>query len=58
MMMYEYDKLEIPEEYKKMSITQIQKEKEKLYESMKDQKKGEVWEKIGRSPVIFRSIEE
>lgn len=57
MMVYEYDKLEIPEEYMKMSISELEAEIERLYETMKGQNKGELREKIAQSPVIFRSLE-
>ena len=45
-MVCENDILEIPEEYKKMSEEELDKEIEKLYETMKNQNKGEVREKI------------
>ncbi|MCM1186436.1 MAG: hypothetical protein NC251_12670 [Lachnoclostridium sp.] len=50
-MVYENDILEIPEEYKKMSKEELDKEIETLYETMKGQNKGEVKEKIAKLPV-------
>lgn len=50
-MVCENDILEIPEEYKKMSEEELGKEIEKLYETMKDQNKGEVGEKVAKLPV-------
>lgn len=56
MMVHEYDRLEIPEEYKKMSVEELEAEKERLYETLKGQNRGEVKNKIAKSPVIFRSL--
>lgn len=53
MMVCENDILEIPEKYKKMSAEELDKEIEKLYETMKDQNKGEVREKAAKLPVEF-----
>lgn len=50
-MVCENDILEIPEEYKKMSEEELDEEIEKLYETMKDQNKGKVAEKIAKLPV-------
>ncbi len=50
-MVCENDILEIPEEYKKMSEEELDKEIEKLYETMKDQNEGEVREKVAKLPV-------
>lgn len=57
MITYEYDKLEIPEKYKNMSVAELEAEKKRIYESVKGQNKGEVGNKIARSPAIFRSLE-
>ena len=54
-MVCENDILEIPEEYKKMSEEELDKEIEKLYETMKDQNKGKVREKVAKLPMkIFK----
>lgn len=37
-MMYENDKLNIPEEIKRMSVSEIRYEKEKIYEEIKKNK--------------------
>ena len=50
-MVCENDILEIPEEYKKMSKEELDKEIEKLYETMKDQNKGGVREKVAKLPM-------
>lgn len=50
-MVSENDILEIPEKYKKMSKEELDKEIEKLYETMKDQNRGKVREKVARLPV-------
>ena len=52
-MIHENDKLEIPERIKKMSVSELDREIERLYERMKDQNKGEVREKVARLPVKF-----
>ena len=52
-MVCENDILEIPEKYKKMSAEELDQEIEKLYETMKDQNKGEVKEKVAKLPVEF-----
>ena len=52
-MVCENDILEIPEKYKKMSAEELDKEIEMLYETMKDQNKGEVREKVAKLPVDF-----
>ena len=56
-MAHENDKLEIPEKIKKMSVSELDKEIERLYEVMKGQNKGEVRKKIARTPVIFNSYQ-
>lgn len=53
MMVYENDILEIPEKYKKMSEEELDKEIERLYETMKDQNKGEIREKVEKLSVKF-----
>lgn len=50
-MVCENDILEIPEEYIKMSEEELDKEIERLYETMKDQNRGEVREKVAKLPV-------
>ena len=50
-MICENDILEIPEEYKKMSEEELDKEIEKIFETMKDQNKGGVREKVAKLPV-------
>ncbi len=50
-MVCENDILEIPEEYKKMSEEELDKEIERLYETMKDQNRGNVREKVAKLPV-------
>lgn len=52
-MVHENDRLEIPERIKKMSVSELDKEIERLYEAMKDQNKGEVRKKVARLPVKF-----
>ncbi|MCM1261537.1 MAG: hypothetical protein NC313_02360 [Butyrivibrio sp.] len=52
-MICENDILEIPEEYKKMSEEELDKEIEKIYETMKDQNKGEVREKVAKLKIFF-----
>ena len=47
-MVCENDILEIPEEYKKMSEEELDRQIEKLYETMKDQNRGKVREKLAR----------
>lgn len=41
-MMYENDKLNIPEEYKKMSVTELQLKKEQIYKELRHTTKEEV----------------
>ena len=50
-MVCENDILEIPEEYKIMSEEELDRQIEKLYETMKDQNRGKVREKVARLPV-------
>ena len=50
-MVCENDILEIPKEYKKMSEEELDRQIEKLYETMKDQNRGKVREKVARLPV-------
>ena len=50
-MVCENDILEIPVEYKKMSEEELDRQIEKLYETMKDQNRGKVREKVARLPV-------
>lgn len=50
-MVYENDILEIPEEYKKMSEEELDKEIERLYETMKDQNRNGVREKVAKLPI-------
>ena len=47
-MVSENDILEIPEKYKKMSEEELDKEIEKLYETMKDQNRGGGREKVAK----------
>ncbi len=52
-MMYENDKIEIPEKYRKMSVSELRKEKEKIYQTLKIQKATDVRKKISESPIFF-----
>lgn len=56
-MVQEYDKLQIPERYKEMSIIELEAEKRQLYQAIQGQNKGEVRNKIAKSPIIFRTLE-
>ena len=52
-MVCENDILEIPDRYKKMSEEELDTEIEKLYETMKNQNKDEVRDKVAKLPVKF-----
>lgn len=52
-MMYENDIFEIPEKYKKMSLSELKAEEEKLYSTLKLQQQGSVKEKIEACPIKF-----
>lgn len=53
-MMYENDKLMIPERYKKMSVSELRCEKEKLYGQIKKENKTKVPQKtMERKSVVF-----
>ena len=53
-MIYENDKLIIPEKYRKMSVSELRYEKEKLYTQIKKEKKANAQSKsIKSNSVIF-----
>ena len=51
-MTYENDKLIIPEEYQKMSVSELRFEKEKLYTQIRKDRKGN----IQKTPVKHQEI--
>ncbi|MDD6615372.1 MAG: hypothetical protein PUF13_04625 [Lachnospiraceae bacterium] len=53
MMIYENDKLEIPEKYRKMSVSELREEKEKIYATIKTEKKSSAVNKAVVGSVIF-----
>lgn len=52
-MVYENDIFEIPEEYKKMSLAELKKEKERLYKTLNIKKTETVREKMDACPIKF-----
>ena len=52
-MVYENDILEIPEKYKKMSLTELQEEEEKMLKTLEIRKTREVRHKIEACPIKF-----
>lgn len=53
-MMYENDKLMIPERYKKMSVSELRYEKEKLYGQIKKENKTNISPKTSEhKSVVF-----
>ena len=54
-MMYENDKLIIPEKYRKMSVSELRYEKEKLYVQIKKENRDKIEKTlIKRETTIFR----
>ena len=53
-MIYENDKLIIPEKYRKMSVSELRYEKEKLYTQIQKERKSNVQSKpIKSNSVVF-----
>lgn len=53
-MVHEIDRLEIPEEYKRMSIEQLEAEAERIYNSLERKDTGELERKLQSSPIKFK----
>ena len=53
-MVYEDDTLEIPEEYKRMSIEELEAEAERIYNSLERKDTGELERKLQSGPVKFK----
>lgn len=54
-MMYENDKLIIPERYKKMSVSELRCEREKLYIQIKKENKVKIQKmSIKQETIVFR----
>ena len=52
-MVCENDIFEIPEKYKKMTLSELKAEKERIYKTWNPQKTGTVREKIDACPIKF-----
>ena len=52
-MMHEYDKIEIPEKYRKMSVAELTKEKEKIYQTLNVRKTKLAREKASEGTIVF-----
>lgn len=52
-MIYEDDTLEIPEEYKRMSIEELEEEAERIYKTLERKNTGELQRKLKSSPILF-----
>ena len=51
-MMYENDKLNIPDQYKKMSVSELRHEKDKVYEEIRQNSSVTVNEKEYKEEII------
>ncbi len=52
-MVYENDILEIPEKYKKMSLSELEEEEERILKTLEIKKTREVRQKIEACPIKF-----
>ena len=52
-MMHEYDKIEIPEKYRKMSVSELAKEKERIYQTLTIQNTTDAKKKASAGPIVF-----
>lgn len=52
-MMHEYDKIEIPEKYRKMSVSELAKEKERIYQTLTIQNTTDARKKASVGPIVF-----
>ena len=52
-MMHENDKIEIPEQYQKMSVSELREEKERVYQTLNVQKTADARKKVSQSPILF-----
>lgn len=53
-MVNENDKLEIPEKYRKMSVSELRREKERIYKDLNVQKAADARKKVSESPILFK----
>lgn len=53
-MMYENDKFVIPEQYRKMSVSELRREKEKLYNRLKKEQPKRVQKTSGFQGIMFK----
>ena len=52
-MIYENDKLIIPEKYKKMSVSELRSEKERIYMEINKTKKSYIKKQDQKEPIVF-----
>ncbi len=52
-MMHENDKIVIPEKYRKMSVSELRREKERVYRTLNVQKTSEARKKVSKNPILF-----
>lgn len=52
-MMHEYDKIEIPEKYRKMSVSELAKEKERIYQTLTIQNATDARKKALQAQLYF-----
>ncbi len=52
-MMHENDKIEIPEKYRNMSVSELRREKEKMYQTLNVQKTETARKKVSECPGAF-----
>ena len=51
--MQKYDKIEIPEKYRKMSVSELAKEKERIYQTLTIQNTTDARKKASAGPIVF-----
>lgn len=52
-MIHEKDSLEIPEKYRKMSVPELKREKNRVYNTLKSQNTTDARKKASRGPILF-----